>query len=112
MLLNRQMNDTLASVLISLDTKDHTEAVSMPTGSLSSISMHESKHYATSSDQSAHEERKKQKYNFPTASWAKPSSYSSTSQSEDSSISQTFMTAHQGNWEPREKFSRDFIQGF
>jgi len=92
MLLNPQMNETLASVLISLDTRDYTEAISAPTGSLSSISVQEShaKNYATSSDHSMKEERKVQKQVkgiFPDGSWAKPSSYSSTSHSDESSLS-------------------------
>jgi hypothetical protein len=80
----KQMNDTIASVLITLDTRDNTEVVSAPTASLSSFSVQGSKriNYATSSEHSTHEERKvcKQvKGAFPNGSRHKPSSFSSTS---------------------------------
>jgi len=80
----KQMNDTIASVLITLDTRDNTEVVSAPTASLSSFSVQGSKriNYATSSEHSTHEERKvcKQvKGAFPKGSRHKPSSFSSTS---------------------------------
>jgi len=107
------MNETLASVFLSLDTKDSPEAISAPTGSISSISLHEShaKNYTTSSDHSIGEEKKVMKQvkgAFPNGSWAKSSSLLSSSQSDESSAFLNFGYDHQ----VRDKFEKDFITGY
>ena len=81
----QQTKEPILTAMVSIDTNENkVEAVSAPTGSVSSISRHAShkQHYTASSDCFSHDEKKLQKQVkevIPNSSWLKPSSISSSS---------------------------------